>query len=36
MTAEIPSWDKFAWAVFYYGIISRDITENTGITPSIA
>lgn len=29
MTAEIPSWDKFAWAVFYYGIISKDVTGNS-------
>ncbi len=26
MTAETPTWDKFAWAVFYYGVVSGDIT----------
>ena len=26
MSVLNPTWDEFAWAVFYYGVISRDIT----------
>lgn len=29
MNAEMPTWDEFAWAVFCYGIISKDITGNS-------
>ena len=26
MSVLSPTWDGFAWAVFYYGVVSRDIT----------